>query len=50
MNGPDALSNAELLAIILQKGHKEENVIDMSNRIISKFGLEKLFGLSLKEL
>ena len=28
--GPDVLSDAELLAIILQKGHKEENVIDMS--------------------
>ena len=50
MKGPDALSNAELLAIILQKGHKGENAIDMSNRIISKFGLDKLSELSLKEL
>jgi len=48
--GPDVLSDAELLAVILQKGHKEENVIDMSNRIISKFGLDKLSELSLKEL
>ena len=50
MNGADVLSDAELLAVILQKGHKGENVIDMSNRIISKFGLEKLSELSLKEL
>jgi len=34
MKGPDALSNAELLAIILQKGTLNENAIDMSNRII----------------
>jgi len=50
MKGPDALSNAELLAIVLQKGTRKENVIDMSNRIISKFGLDKLSELSLKEL
>jgi len=50
MKGPDALSNAELLAIVLQKGTLNENVIDMSNRIISKFGLDKLSELSLKEL
>ncbi len=50
MKGADVLSDAELLAIILQKGTLNENVIDMSNRIISKFGLEKLSELSLKEL
>jgi DNA repair protein RadC len=48
--GADVLSDAELLAIILQKGNKEENVIDMSNRLISKFSLEKLSELSLKEI
>jgi len=50
MKGADVLSDAELLAVILQKGTLNENVIDMSNKIISKFGLEKLSGLSLKEL
>ena len=39
-NGVEALSNSELLAIILQKSTRKENVIDMSNRIISKFSLE----------
>lgn len=48
--GPNALSDAELLAIILQKGSKQENVIDMSNRLISKYGIDKLSDLSLKEL
>lgn len=49
-NGAIGLSDAELLAIILQKGSKDENVIDMSNRLISKQGIEKLSDLSLKEL
>lgn len=48
--GPQSLSDAELLAIILRTGTKEENVIDMSNRLITQFGLDKLFSCSLKEL
>jgi len=49
-NGAIALSDAELLAIILQKGSKKENVVDMSNRLLSKHGIDKLSDLSLKEL
>lgn len=48
--GASALSDADLLAIILQTGTKKENVIDMSNRLISKYGIDKLSVLSLKEL
>jgi len=48
--GSDVLSDAELLAIILQKGTKEENVIDMANRLLSKYALESLTNLSLTEL
>ena len=48
--GPEALSDAELLAILLRTGTKEENVIDMSNRLLSKHGIDKLSDLSLKEL
>lgn len=48
--GASVLSDAELLAIILQKGTREENVIDMSNRLISKYGMNKLADLSLVEL
>jgi len=44
------LSDAELLAIILKTGNKNENAIDMSNRLISKYGFEKLSSCSLKEL
>ena len=48
--GASSLSDAELLAIILQTGTRDENAIDMSNRLISKYGLDKLSDLSLKEL
>ncbi len=39
--GAASLSDAELLAIILQTGSKEENVIDMSNCLIKEQGLDK---------
>lgn len=48
--GPEALSDAELFAIILRTGTLGENVIDMANRLIKEYGLEKLFECSLKEL
>ena len=48
--GSESLSDAELLAIILRTGSKQENVIDMSNKIISTFTLEKLFSCSINEL
>src|SRR4030043_2459512 len=48
--GPEALSDAELFAILLRTGSKGENVIDMSNRLIMEYGLDKLLECSLKEL
>lgn len=48
--GPDALSDAEIMALILKTGTKGENVTDMSNRLIRMYGLEKLSRLSLEEL
>ena len=48
--GASTLSDAELLAVILKTGNKEENVIDMSNRLISKYGIGKLSNCSLTEL
>lgn len=49
-HGPETLSDAELFAILLRTGTKGENVIDMSNRLIAEYGLDKLFECSLKEL
>jgi len=48
--GPEALSDAELFAILLRTGTIGENVTDMSNRLIAEHGLDKLMECSLKEL
>ncbi len=48
--GPETLSDAELFAIFLRTGTIDENVVDMSNRLIAEYGLDKLFECSLKEL
>lgn len=48
--GANSLSDAELLAIILRTGTKNENVIDLSNRLIKEYPLEKLFSSSIEEL
>ena len=49
-HGPEALSDSELFAIILRTGSPNENVIDMSNRLIKEYGLNNLFDCSIKEL
>ena len=46
----DSLNDAELLAILVQSGFCGENALDLSNRMISLFGIEKLNSLSLSEL
>ena len=48
--GVGNLSDSELLALILEKGTRQENVIEMSNRLLNKYGLDKLSQCSLKEL
>ncbi|WLF69968.1 RadC family protein [Clostridium septicum] len=49
--GPEFLSNAELLAIILRTGTKGENVISLSTRLLSEFeGLDGLFNSNIKDM
>ena len=48
--GIESLNDSELLAVILQSGTQGENVIDLSHRLISTFGVEGLNSLSLAEL
>lgn len=48
--GVEMLSDAELLAIVLQKGTRGENVIDVSHRLLSLHDARHLSKLSLKEL
>jgi len=49
-NNADNLSDTELLAILVQNGFHGESALDLSNRMISEFGFEKLNSLSLQEL
>jgi len=49
-NGPEVLSDAELLAIVLGRGSKEENVIDCSRRVLREQNLNYLAEQSLPEL
>lgn len=49
--GTEALSNAELLAIIIRTGTKSDNAINIANRILgSKEGLNFLSNSTLQEL
>ncbi len=48
--GPQSLSNSELLAIILKSGTKKENIIDLCHNLLSKYGLAGLAKCSMQEL
>ena len=48
--GIDSLNDSEVLALLLEKGTKGENVIDLSHRLISTFGMYEINSLSLAEL
>jgi DNA repair protein RadC len=50
-NGPQSLSNQELLALLLRTGTKEESVLQLSNRLIQSFeGLRLLKEASVEEM
>lgn len=48
--GPQGLSNSELLAIILGKGYKGKNVVNLSTDLLKKYSAKQLPKLSYKEL
>lgn len=51
INGPEVLSNAELLAVILRTGTRGENVISLSTRLLSELeGLNGLLDISISEI
>ena len=50
-HGPDALSHAELVAILLRTGLKGANAVDMGKELLAKFGsLQALARASLEDL
>lgn len=48
--GVSTLSDAELMAIVLGRGNRKENAIDISNRVLKSYNLDKLPDLSFHEL
>ena len=49
--GPQSLSNQELLALLLRTGSKDESVLQLSNRLIQSFeGLRLLKDASIEEM
>ena len=48
--GPDVLTNAELLAIILRTGSKKENVINLCTRIFSEYSIKQLSQANVSKL
>ncbi|MFH1638631.1 MAG: DNA repair protein RadC [Candidatus Woesearchaeota archaeon] len=48
--GALALTDAELIAIILRTGTKAENVVEVSRRLLKKYNLEKLGNTSATEI
>ncbi|ETI70310.1 RadC family protein [Neobacillus vireti] len=50
-NGPQSLSNHELIAILLRTGTKDESVLQLSNRLLTHFeGLRMLKAATLEEM
>src|SRR4030066_1358137 len=49
-NGGSGLSDSELLAIILRTGSKQENVINLSQRILKEYNIKQLSQANLKQL
>jgi len=43
--GPDALTSAELLAILLRTGHRDANAVELGHQLLRRFG--SLHGLAL---
>jgi DNA repair protein RadC len=48
--GPEKLSDAQLLAILLRTGTKDCNVVELSKKILKKFPNEKLLSANIEDL
>ena len=49
-NGAAGLDTAELLAILLGNGNKQESVLELSHRLVKDYNLHGLDGLSYRQL
>ena len=48
--GVEKLSNPELLSIILLAGDKDDNILELSNKILSRYNLNKIEEAGYNEL
>lgn len=48
--GAGALSDYELLAILLGSGSRKKSVLDLALELVNAYGLDRLFSLSFQEL
>ena len=48
--GPEKLSNSELLAVLLRSGTKEENAVELANKILKRFSASELPNLTYNDL
>jgi DNA repair protein RadC len=48
--GPENLSNAELLAIIIGTGSIKENVLNLANRLLTNYDIKRLSQTTITEL
>jgi DNA repair protein RadC len=48
--GPENLSNAELLAIIIGTGSIRENVLNLANRLLANYNIKRLSQITITEL
>jgi len=48
--GAKELTDSELLAIMLGTGNKDEDVFELSKRLINTYGLDRLFKMEYKDL
>ena len=49
-HGADALTDEELLAIIISTGTKEKNVVELSREILDRFSYQELSEIEIAEL
>lgn len=50
IEGPNKLTDSELLAIMLDTGTKELNVLELADKLIEEIGLERLLNISYNDL
>ncbi|MCJ7479172.1 MAG: DNA repair protein RadC [Candidatus Nanohaloarchaeota archaeon QJJ-7] len=48
--GVEALSDAELLAIVIRSGTQRKNVVEISRELLSDLGMDRLASASVREL